>query len=192
MAASSAGIREIEIGQSEVSRYNESIPVGLTDDYIEWLKDQTAFTCNHHTTGSECQFCEPGYIGNPLDGTPEDCKPCPCPLENHNHALSCRFEPKDEAEYNVPSEAFIDSEFMVIIQKIFNYILIISLSFLMFKHPTFFSFATPKIATCVSRFCVQRIFSYDFASSWITNCDYCQKCFTKKKNEIQKVIIKCN
>lgn len=120
MAASSAGIREIEIGQSEVSRYNETMAIGVTDDYIEWLKDQDSFACNHHTTGSECQFCEPGFIGNPLDGTPEDCKPCPCPLENHNHAESCRFEPKEETDLSLPSEAFIDSDLMVLLSRAAN------------------------------------------------------------------------
>ena len=120
MAASSAGIREIEIGQSEVSRYNETMAIGVTDDYIEWLKDQDSFACNHHTTGTECQYCEPGFIGNPLDGTPEDCKPCPCPLENHNHAESCRFEPKEETDLSLPSEAFIDSDLMVLLSRAAN------------------------------------------------------------------------
>ncbi|KAK2842855.1 hypothetical protein Q5P01_013055 [Channa striata] len=31
--------------------------------------------CNHHTMGSRCQTCEPGYYGNALD---HDCKECSC------------------------------------------------------------------------------------------------------------------
>ena len=36
--------------------------------------------CRDNTVGPECAQCAPGYYGDARRGTPQDCRPCPCPL----------------------------------------------------------------------------------------------------------------
>lgn len=53
--------------------------------------------CEHNTTGENCDRCLPGFYGNPLNGTPNDCKPCACPLidEQNNFSPSCQLDSND-------------------------------------------------------------------------------------------------
>ncbi|KAG8183116.1 hypothetical protein JTE90_024425 [Oedothorax gibbosus] len=44
--------------------------------------------CMHHTTGRKCDRCIRGYYGNATIGTPDDCKPCACPLETPENNFS--------------------------------------------------------------------------------------------------------
>ncbi|CAL1296819.1 unnamed protein product [Larinioides sclopetarius] len=44
--------------------------------------------CMHHTAGRKCDHCVRGYYGNATVGTPDDCKPCACPLENPENNFS--------------------------------------------------------------------------------------------------------
>ncbi|KAI1284885.1 Laminin subunit alpha-2 [Halotydeus destructor] len=49
--------------------------------------------CLHHTTGPKCEKCQFGYYGDPSKGTPDDCKPCACPLpvESNNFSPTCEL-----------------------------------------------------------------------------------------------------
>ncbi|CDQ57478.1 unnamed protein product [Oncorhynchus mykiss] len=43
--------------------------------------------CQHDTEGDRCERCAPGYYGV-VRGRPDDCKPCACPLTNHENNFS--------------------------------------------------------------------------------------------------------
>ncbi|VDI10069.1 laminin, alpha 1/2 [Mytilus galloprovincialis] len=51
--------------------------------------------CKDHTTGDRCDQCLPGYYGDPMKGTPMDCKACACPSTDprNNFATNCEWHP---------------------------------------------------------------------------------------------------
>ncbi|XP_077145501.1 laminin subunit alpha-2 isoform X2 [Ranitomeya variabilis] len=59
--------------------------------------DNTGFckNCRHNTYGRYCDYCLPGFYGNPTDGTDEDCLPCACPMSiaSNNFSPTCHSDP---------------------------------------------------------------------------------------------------
>ncbi|XP_073431896.1 laminin subunit alpha-2 isoform X2 [Dendrobates tinctorius] len=59
--------------------------------------DNTGFckNCKHNTYGRYCDYCLPGFYGNPTDGTDEDCLPCACPMSiaSNNFSPTCHLDP---------------------------------------------------------------------------------------------------
>ncbi|XP_068087628.1 laminin subunit alpha-2 isoform X4 [Hyperolius riggenbachi] len=51
--------------------------------------------CQHNTYGRYCDYCLPGFYGNPTDGTDEDCLRCACPLsiDSNNFSPTCHLDP---------------------------------------------------------------------------------------------------
>ncbi|XP_078671475.1 uncharacterized protein LOC144911446 isoform X3 [Branchiostoma floridae x Branchiostoma belcheri] len=45
--------------------------------------------CQHNTMGRNCELCRPGFTGNPLAGTPTDCRPVQLPCNCHGHSDTC-------------------------------------------------------------------------------------------------------
>lgn len=54
--------------------------------------------CLHNTEGAGCSKCKKGYYGDPTRGTPEDCKPCACPLtlSSNNFSPTCVLTEKGD------------------------------------------------------------------------------------------------
>lgn len=48
--------------------------------------------CTDNTEGFNCEVCRAGYYGDPSKGTPNDCKPCACPLEESTNNFATRCE----------------------------------------------------------------------------------------------------
>ncbi|KAM4651236.1 laminin subunit beta-2 [Discoglossus pictus] len=53
--------------------------------------------CRDHSTGDRCERCIAGYFGNPILGSGDHCRPCPCPEgpnSGRHFAASCHQDPR--------------------------------------------------------------------------------------------------
>ncbi|XP_018431604.1 PREDICTED: laminin subunit beta-2 [Nanorana parkeri] len=53
--------------------------------------------CRDNSVGDRCERCAPGFYGNPVLGSGDHCRPCPCPEgpnSGRNFAVSCHQEPR--------------------------------------------------------------------------------------------------
>ncbi|KAF4789471.1 hypothetical protein TURU_150894 [Turdus rufiventris] len=62
----------------------------------------TCLHCRDHTSGRHCERCQDGYYGNPVLGSGQQCRPCPCPGypgTRHYHGTACHAD--DETHHIV-------------------------------------------------------------------------------------------
>ncbi|XP_057887752.1 laminin subunit beta-2-like isoform X2 [Melospiza georgiana] len=62
----------------------------------------TCLHCRDHTSGRHCERCQDGYYGNPVLGSGQQCRPCPCPGypgTRHYHGSACHAD--DETHHIV-------------------------------------------------------------------------------------------
>ncbi|MFT7813885.1 laminin subunit alpha-1-like [Arapaima gigas] len=64
------------------------------DHASECDTDGVCSGCDHNTTGPHCDQCQPGFYGDPLEGTPDDCQRCACPLmvASNNFSPTCHLD----------------------------------------------------------------------------------------------------
>ncbi|KAL4649093.1 laminin subunit alpha-2 [Arapaima gigas] len=63
--------------------------------------------CQHNTVGDRCEQCAPGYYGV-VRGSPQDCRPCACPLTNpkNNFSPTCITEGFNDYRCNACPEGY--------------------------------------------------------------------------------------
>ncbi|NXQ61936.1 LAMB1 protein, partial [Anthoscopus minutus] len=66
---------------------------GHTEECDPWTG--TCLHCRDHTSGRHCERCQDGYYGNPVLGSGQQCRPCPCPGypgTQHYHGSACHAD----------------------------------------------------------------------------------------------------
>ncbi|XP_062924347.1 laminin subunit beta-1 isoform X1 [Mobula hypostoma] len=67
---------------------------GHADECDPWTG--ACLNCRDRTTGHHCERCSAGYYGDPVLGSGQQCRPCPCPNYPGSeiyHGISCHLDP---------------------------------------------------------------------------------------------------
>ena len=59
--------------------FTRCVPCSCNSHSLSCDETSGKCSCIHQTIGENCERCKEGFYGDALRGTPNDCKPCPCP-----------------------------------------------------------------------------------------------------------------
>ena len=64
---------------TSIDPFTRCVPCSCNGHSLKCEESSGKCNCIHQTIGENCERCKEGFYGDALRGTPNDCKPCPCP-----------------------------------------------------------------------------------------------------------------